>query len=77
MPAQVYCTINITDLANVDFSQVFETSENTIRKNVAEDEFLIKFDVTPSFIPSPVEPLQTLTYSEALALMKTSEWEYP
>ena len=72
--AQTYCVIDINDLSNIDFSQVFETSEDTVRKNLDGTKFVIKFNTTPSFIPVPVTPLQTLTYEDCLQLMNTAEW---
>ena len=72
--AQTYCIIDINDLSDIDFNQVFETSEDTIRRSLDGTQFIIKFDTTPSFIPVPVTPLQTLTYEECLALMQTDVW---
>tara|TARA_R110000737_G_scaffold315391_1_gene325365 strand:+ start:214 stop:471 length:258 start_codon:yes stop_codon:yes gene_type:complete len=76
----VYAIINIADLANIDFSQIGETSENTIRKSLNETEFVIKWynENEPSFITdSSVVPLQTLTHEECKILMQTSEWSEP
>lgn len=76
--AETYAIINIADLSNIDFSQVGETSENTIRKSVDQSQFVIKYNTIPSFISDgTVTPLQTLTHSEALALMLTLEWCLP
>jgi len=76
--AETYATINIADLPNIDFSQVGETSENTIRKSINESQFVLKWDGTPSFITDgTVTPIETLTHSEALALMSTSDWSDP
>ena len=76
----VYAIINITDLSLIDFSQIGEDNENTIRKSLDETEFLIKWDDEhePTFITDgSVVPLQTLTHQEALALMATAEWSEP
>ena len=76
----VYATIDIADLSNVDFSQVGETSEDTIRKNLALTEFVLKWDDEhePTFIEDgTIVPLQTLTHAEALTLMATEEWTEP
>ena len=73
----VYATINIADLTNIDFSQVGETDENTIRKSLDDSQFVIKWsnEHEPSFITDgSVTPLQTLTHDQALALMATPEW---
>lgn len=72
---RTYTILNISDLANVDFSQVGETSENTIRKSINETQFVIKYNTTPTFISDgTVTPIKVLTYSEVLELMGTSEW---
>lgn len=76
----VYATINIADLSNIDFSQIGETDENTIRKSLDESQFVIKWsnEHEPSFITDgSVTPLQTLTHSQALTLMSSAEWSEP
>ena len=76
----VYAIINIADLSLIDFSQIGEDNENTIRKSLDETEFLIKWDDEhePTFITDgSVVPLQTLTHQEVLALMATAEWSEP
>ena len=76
--AETYAIINITDLPNIDFSQVGETNENTIRKSLDETQFVIKWNTEPTFITDgTVSPLQTLTHEQALTLMATSEWSEP
>jgi hypothetical protein len=73
----VYATINIADLPNIDFSQIGETDENTIRKSLDDTLFVIKWfnEHEPSFIADgTVVPVQTLTHSEALVLMASPEW---
>jgi hypothetical protein len=76
--ADTYAIINIADLGNIDFSQVGETDENTIRKSLDETQFVLKWNTEPSFIADgTVTPLQTLTHDEALALMATAEWSEP
>ena len=70
-----YATIQASDLSNVDFSQIGETSADTLRYNLAGSEFIIKWNTTPSFISDgSVVPTQTLTHQQALALMATPEW---
>ena len=72
---RTYTILNISDLANVDFSQVGETSENTIRKSIDETQFIIKYNTTPTFISDgTVTPVEVLTYAEALELMGTDAW---
>ena len=73
-----YGIIETSDLSNIDFSQIGETSENTLRYNLANTEFVTKWNTTPTFISDgSVVPLQTLTHEEALLLMQTAEWSEP
>ena len=72
---RIYAILNISDLANVDFSQVGETSEHTIRKSIDESQFVIKYTNEPSFITNgTVTPLQTMSHSQCLALLADSDW---
>ena len=76
--AKTYAIINIADLSNIDFSQVGETSENTIRKSLDESQFVVKWNSTPTFISDlSVVPVQILTHLEALTLMSTKAWSEP
>ncbi len=76
--ADTYAIINIADLPNIDFSQVGETDENTIRKSLDESQFVIKYNTEPTFIADgTVTPLQTLTHEQALTLMASAEWSEP
>jgi hypothetical protein len=70
-----YAIININDLDNVDFTQIGETSSETIRKSLDGSMFVIKWETEPDFIKDDVViPLQVLSYQECLELMNTSEW---
>ena len=76
--AETYAIVNIADLPNIDFAQVGETDENTIRKSLDETQFVIKYNTEPTFIADgTVTPLQTLTHAEALTLMASAEWSEP
>ena len=76
--AETYATISITDLGLIDFSQIHQTSAETIRKSLDESEFIIKYDAVPTFIiDGSVEILQAMNHDEALQLMATDEWSEP
>ena len=76
--AETYATISITDLGLIDFSQIHETSAETIRKSLDETQFIIKYDAVPTFIlDGEVEILQAMNHDEALQLMATEEWSKP
>jgi len=73
--AETYATISTADLALIDFSQIHETSAETIRKSLDETEFVIKYDAVPTFIlDGSVEILQAMNHEEALQLMASEEW---
>ena len=72
---KTYSIIDIADLNLIDFSQVFEGSE-TIRKNIDETQFVIKYNTEPTFISNgTVTPIQTLNHSDCVSLMHTLEWQ--
>ncbi len=71
-----YIVIDIdTQTSLIDFSQINTTSSQTMRRNIANTEAMLSYQVTPSFITNGrVVPLQTLNHEEALALLATPEW---
>ena len=76
--AETYATINIADLPLIDFSQIGETDQNTIRKSLDESEFVIKWNTEPTFIlDGTVAIIQVMTHDEALVLMASAEWSEP
>ncbi len=76
--AETYAIINITDLSNIDFSQVGEDSRKTIRKSLNELQFVIKYNSEPSFITDgTVTPVETMNHAQALVLMETAAWTDP
>lgn len=80
MNIKTYAIIRLTDIDLIDFSQVAETSSRTVRKNLDNSQFVIKWQEgqEPTFISNgKVTPLQVLNHSECLELMSTSEWSEP
>jgi len=76
----VYAIININAANAVDYSQVGETSIDTIRMNIALSEFVLKWEHEhePTFISDgTIVPLQILTHAEAIELMQTAAWQEP
>ena len=74
-----FMIFNTSELSQIDFTQVFETSIETVRKSVDETKTFIKWD--GEIIPSSVESLTTkegpYTYDEILTILSTSEWSSP
>jgi hypothetical protein len=76
--AETYATINIADLPLIDFAQIGETSENTIRKSLDGLQFIIKWNTEPTFITDgTVAIIQAMTHAEAITLMGTLAWSLP
>ena len=70
---------NVSELSNIDFTQVLETSTDTVRKSVDQTKTFVKWDGIT--IPSSVNLLTTkegpYTYSEMLDILATPEWTDP
>ena len=61
----------MANISKVDFSQVHQTSEATLRLSVDEKQTVLKFTGnTPAFLVG----LQQYTHLEILAIMNTPEW---
>jgi len=70
-----YAIIDTNDLLKVDFTQVGQTSADTVRKSLDDSKFVLKWEETPTFITDgTIVPLQLLTHAECLDLMNTPEW---
>ena len=71
-----YIVIDIdTQTKLIDFSQINTTSSQTMRRNIANTQAVLSYQVTPSFITNgTVVPIDTLNHEEALALLSTSAW---
>ena len=73
-----YIVINLTDTDKVFFSQVNQSTSQVMRRNLANTQGLLSYQIEPSFITSgSLVPVSTLTHEEALALMATSDWSEP
>ena len=74
-----FMIFNVSELGDIDFSQVLETSADTVRKSVDETKTFVKWN--GETIPSSVDALTTkegpYTYSEILTILATPEWADP
>jgi hypothetical protein len=74
-----FMIFNVSELGDVDFSQVLETSIDTVRKSVDETKTFVKWN--GETIPSSVDALTTkegpYSYSEMLTILATPEWTDP
>jgi hypothetical protein len=70
---------NTEELSKIDFTEVCETSIETVRKSVDGTKTFVKWDGEE--IPQCVESLTTkegpYTYEEILIILSTPEWSSP
>ena len=76
--ATTYNVINLTDTNAILFSQVNQSSAQTMRRNLANTQGLLSWQVEPSFITNgSLVPVSTLDHQQALDLMAPPEWSDP
>ena len=76
--ATTYAVINLTDTNAILFSQVNQSSAQTMRRDLANTQGLLSYQVEPSFITNgSLVPVSTMDHAAALALMATPEWSDP
>ena len=69
-----YVILNDSDIPSIDFSQVMETSADTLRYSVDGSQTFVKFEgSTPSFLEGKTQS----TYSEILTILAGPEWTDP
>lgn len=73
-----FMIFNVSELNQIDFTQVLETSLDTVRKSVDQTKTFVKWD---GVIPESVNNLTTkegpYTYDEILTILSTTEWTDP
>lgn len=73
-----FVIFDVTELPLIDFTQVYETSIDTVRKSVDGTKTFVKYDLPQ---PSSVANLTTksieYTYNEILEILNTPEWTSP
>lgn len=65
-----------SELSNIDFSQVLETSADTVRKSIDQTKTFVKWD--GDTVPSSVDSLLTkegpYTYEEIITILQGTDW---
>jgi len=73
-----YITIEMSEIALVDFNQVMETSEQTLRLSVDGLKTVLKWQgAEPSFVSTLSSYEGPYTHEEILVIMATPEWTNP
>jgi hypothetical protein len=73
-----FMIFNVSELNQIDFNSVLETSSDTVRKSINETKTFVKWD---GMMPTCVSNLTTkegpYTYEEILTILATPEWTDP
>jgi hypothetical protein len=73
-----FIIFNVTELDQIDFTQVLETSADTVRKSVDQTKTFVKWDgVIPDCVLNLLSKEGPYTYDEILAILATPEWTDP
>jgi hypothetical protein len=71
-----FMIFNVSELGTIDFTQVLETSQDTIRRSVDETKTFVKWE--GETIPSSIKSLTTkegpYTYTEIKIILSGTEW---
>ena len=73
-----FMIFNVSELDKIDFTQVHETSIDTVRRSTDGEKTFVKWDgATPSSVLSLTTSEGPYTYDEILAILATPEWTEP
>jgi len=71
-----WVVISASDVSNIDFTQVLETSADTLRYSVDGTQTFVKYDGSqPSKVAACSSKSQEYSHSEMLTLLGTAAWE--
>ena len=74
-PDRRFVIFSVTELNQIDFSQVFENSESTVRKSADLTKTFVKYDMPqPSSVAGLTTKSPEYTYNEILTILNTPEW---
>lgn len=73
-----YMIFNVSELPQIDFSQVLETSAETVRKSVDGTKTFVKWEgEQPACVISLTTKEGPYTYEEILQILSGPEWTDP
>jgi hypothetical protein len=74
-----FMIFNVSELNQINFEEVLETSAETVRKSVDETKTFVKWDgiVIPECINNLTTKEGPYTYDEILVILATDEWTDP
>jgi hypothetical protein len=76
---RVFMIFPVTQLSKIDFSQVLETSAETVRKSVDGTKTFVKWEGEnePACLSKVTGKSGPHTYEEMVAILATEEWTAP
>ena len=71
-----FMIFNVSELGSVDFNQVLETSQDSVRKSVDGTKTFVKWEggIAPTSVNSLITKEGPYRYQEMLTILSTSEW---
>ena len=74
-----FMIFNVSELNEIDFTQVEETSIDTVRKSIDETKTFVKWNgsTTPECVNNLTTKQGPYTYDEILTILSTEEWTGP
>ena len=73
-----YVIFDLTEVGTIDFSEVMETSADTLRKNLANTQSFVKYEsVMPASVAALTTRSQEYSHEEILALLAGADWTDP
>jgi hypothetical protein len=74
-----FVIFDTTELSTIDFTQVLETSAETVRLSVDGTKTFVKWDgeAAPLCVENLTTKSQYYTYEEMLEILTTEEWTSP
>ena len=73
-----FMIFNVIELPQINFTQVLETSADTVRKSVDGEKTFVKWDgAMPQCVIDLTTSAGPYTYEEILAILATPEWTDP
>lgn len=75
MIAQSFIIFSMSEVNIIDFSEVLETSENTLRKSLNGTKSFVKYDgLMPTSISSLTTKEGPYTQSQMVSILSSAEW---
>ena len=79
MSDRKYIVVNLADTDKIIWSQITQSSAQSVRRNLANTQCLLSYRVEPSFISDSSLPIvgSVMTQTAALTMLAGSDWSEP